>query len=497
VATVLESLSFDVVVLGGGVAGCVLAARLSEDPGRRVALVEAGPDYGPDTQDWPSTILNPRRLPRDHVWESGVDPNRFRGKILGGSSGINGCWHVWGSASDYDGWARRGGPAWSQSSLEPYRRAVVDQMRLQPPPDRELSAWGLGAVAAAESLGFRSVAVSAPSSGPGYGLPLLNAPGGVRWNAALAYLGPARSRPNLSIADRTLVDRLVVRDGRVTGVELIHAGQRRTVTAGEYLLACGTLASPAVLMRSGIGPAAHLESIGIPVVIDLPGVGENLADHPGVFVPLSGTAQLNSALAAKDAAGELYSSRVLIRAAGPFSGGDDWDLHIVPTAGYPLFGSLPAGQYEVGVSVFLVKPHSRGRVRLTSREPDVPPQIDPAFLSDPLDRDLATMRAGLHRAAELIAAQPLASLVTRDDGPPTDLDDAALRASKACYWHPVGTCAVGPASDPLAVVDGGGRVHGVENLRVVDASILPDTPAANTQLSVLTVAEMLAATLRG
>lgn len=483
------------MVLGGGVAGCVLAARLSEDPGRRVALVEAGPDYGPDPKDWPSTILNAHRLPRDHVWESGAAPYRIRAKLLGGSSGINGCWHAWGSAADYDRWARRGGPSWSQPGLDPHRRTVVDHMRLRPPPDQELSAWSIAATAAAASLGFPAVAVAEPSSGPGYGSPLLNVADGMRWNVALAYLGAARSRPNLTIIDHALIDRLVVRRGRVTGIEVIRDGRALTATAGEYLLACGALASPAVLLRSGIGPASHLESIDVPVAIDLPGVGENLADQPGVFLPLSATAELNSALAAKDAAGELYSSRILIRAAGPFCGGDDWDLHILPTAGAPLFGSLPAGQYEVGISAFVMKPHSRGRVRLVSRAPDIPPHIDPAFLSDPLGRDLATMRAGLRIAAQLGATEPLASLTTRVGGQGADLDETDLRARAGCYWHPVGTCAMGPGSDPLAVVDGGGLVHGVANLRVVDASILPDSPAANTQLSVLAVAEMLAASL--
>ncbi|MET8946691.1 GMC oxidoreductase [Streptomyces sp. NPDC004542] len=486
---------YDVVVLGGGVAGCVLAARLTEDPGRSVCLVEAGPDYGPRQRTWPEKILNARVLPRDDVWERHTAFYRIRARILGGSSCINGAWNTWGSHADHAEWTRAGGERWSARALEPYRLRAVERMGLRAVPDNELSAWASAALGAARELGYREVDMGAPGR-PGYGRPLLNSAGGLRRNAAFAYLDPAtRSRPNLTILADALVDRLSVRAGRVSGVHAVLDGERVTLQADTYVLASGTFGSPAVLLRSGIGPAAQLKENGIRCEADLPGVGANLSDQPGVFVPLSPTDGLNGALAAKEAAGELYNSRMLIRAASEYCPDGAWDLHLLPTAGAPLFGALPPGRYEAGVSAFLMKPVSRGHVRLRSADPLEPPEIAPAFLTDPAGRDIAVLRAGLEKAEELAAVlKPLA--VPSDGAPAHALSDAGLRDRVGTYWHPVGTCAMGPAEDPRSVVDGQGAVHGVAGLRVADASILPTVPAANTQLPVLAVAEMLADTLR-
>ncbi|MET9294820.1 GMC oxidoreductase [Streptomyces sp. NPDC003077] len=485
---------YDVVVLGGGVAGCVLAARLSEDPGRSVCLVEAGPDYGPRQENWPRTIRNARALPRDDVWERHTAPYRVRARVLGGSSCVNGAWNTWGSHADHAEWARAGGDRWSATAMEPYRRRAMESMALRTVPDGELSVWASSALLAARDLGHEEVDMAAPGR-PGYGRPLLNAVDGLRFNAAFAYLDPAvRSRPNLTILSDVLVDRLDVRAGRVHGAHAVLDGRRVTLTADTYVLACGTFGSPAVLMRSGVGPAAHLEENGIRCEVDLPGVGGNLSDQPGVFVPLSPTRELNAALAAKEADGELYVSRMLIRAASAYCPDGAWDLHLLPTAGPPLFGGLPPGRYEAGVSAFLMKPASRGHVRLRSADPAEPPGITPAFLTDPGGRDLSVLRSGLEKAREL--AWAMRSLATPGEGAPAHtLPDAELRGRVGTYWHPVGTCAMGPADDPHTVADGQGAVRGVAGLRVADASILPTVPAANTQLPVLAVAEMLAEAL--
>ncbi|MGW0769145.1 GMC family oxidoreductase [Streptomyces sp. NPDC002676] len=485
----------DVVVLGGGVAGCVLAARLSEDPDRSVCLVEAGPDYGPLQQEWPQKLLNARALPRDDVWERHTAFYRIRGRVLGGSSCINGAWNTWGSHTDHAEWTRAGGERWSAAALEPYRLRAVDRMGLRTGPDSELSTWASASLVAARELGYRDVDMGTPGR-PGYGRPLLNAVGGLRFNAAFAYLDPAtRARPNLTILGGALVDRLVVREGHVRGVHVVLDGERTTLVADTYVLASGTFGSPAVLLRSGIGPAPHLKEIGVRCEADLPGVGANLSDQPGVFVPLSPTDDLNAALAAKEAEGDLYVSRMLVRAASEYCPDGAWDLHLLPTAGPPLFGKLPPGQYEAGISAFLMKPVSRGHVRLRSADPLEPPEIDPAFLTDPDGRDVAVVRSGLRKVEELAAAlRPLAG--PADGTPAHALSDTDLRRRVGTYWHPVGTCAMGPADDPRAVVDGQGAVHGVADLRIADASVLPTVPAANTQLPVLAVAEMLADTLR-
>ncbi|MFF9867107.1 GMC family oxidoreductase [Streptomyces sp. NPDC013953] len=487
-----RSTGHDVVVLGGGVAGCVLAARLSEDPGRSVCLVEAGPDHGPRWREWPPTLLDAHALPRDHLWERRTAVHRFRARVLGGSSCVNGCWNTWGSTADHDEWVRAGGERWSAAALEPYRRRAVEQMRLQPVPEHELSAWSGAALESARELGFPRVDMGAPG-GPGYGTPLLNALDGTRWNAAFAYLGEARSRPNLTVLGGTAAERLIVRGGRITAAEVVTDGRRNTLTAGTFVVACGTFGSAALLLRSGLGPADELRALGIRPEADLPGVGANLTDQPGLFVPLAPTDALNAALAAKEREGNLYVSRMLIRAAGEGCPEGSWNLHILPSAGDPLFGSLPPGTYEAGISAFLMKPVSRGRVRLRSADPAEAPDIDPGFLSDPGGRDAAALRSGLEIVERLAAAAPLRNLAGPVPGSPSrESSDAELQARLGTYWHPVGTCAMGRPEDPLAVTDGEGRVRGLANLRVVDASVLPTVPASNTQLPVLAAAEMLA-----
>jgi choline dehydrogenase len=494
----VTSTDFDTLIIGAGVAGCVLAARLSADPARTVCLVEAGPDYGPDRSRWPEQVRDARVLPRDNVWETESAPFRLRAKMLGGSSCINGCWHTWGSEQDYAEWSSVGGQEWSASGLEPYRRAAVEMMRLRTIPAAELSVWSAGALAAAEDLGYPEVPdLAAPGLGPGYGCPPVNAVGDLRWNAAWAYLDPIRDRPNLRIHSGATALRLVMRGAAVRGVEIDMAGERITLGAEHCVLAAGTYGSPALLLRSGIGPAADLAELGVDVTVDLPGVGANLIDHPCVVLPLKATTELNSRLADKEAAGELYASQVAVKAATEFCPDGAWDLHLLPTAGPPLFGSLPAGEYEVGIAAFLMKPASRGVLRLRSADPDVPVHIDPALLTDPAGQDLAMGRTGLRLAADLAAAPALKVWAgptdTRD---PAQIPDSELRDRAGTYWHPVGTCAMGGDDDPMAVVDPHGRVRGMDNLHVIDASILPTAPAANTQLPTLAVAEMLVRGLR-
>ncbi|MEU0405538.1 GMC oxidoreductase [Streptomyces sp. NPDC006197] len=488
--------SYDVVVLGGGVAGCVLASRLSEDGGRSVCLVEAGPDYGPDPGGWPAGTLDARALPREDVWERNVPVHRFRGRVIGGSSCVNGCWNTWGSVADHEEWERAGGPRWGFAAMEPYRAAAVRRMGLREVPDRELSPWSRAAVEAARELGHAEVDMGLPGA-PGYGLPLINAVDGRRRNAALVYLdADTRGRANLTVLGNAVADRMVLRAGRVEGVVVHAGGVPRTLRAGLYVVASGTFGSPALLMRSGIGPADLLREAGVSPAVDLPGVGANLSDQPGVFLPLVPTPELDAGLAEKEREGELYVSRVLVRAASEYAAEGGWDLHILPSAGPPLFGSLPPGRYEAGVSAFLMKPVSRGRVRLRSTDPDESPAIDPAFLSDPDGRDAAVLRSGLATARRFAESAALKGLAGLPEGPAAhELPEAELRARLGTYWHPVGTCAMGPAGDPSAVVDGEGRVRGVANLRVADASVLPTVPAANTQLPVLAAAETLAAAM--
>lgn len=245
---------YDVVILGGGVAGCVLAARLSEDPGRTVCLVEAGPDYGARQEDWPGKILDSRALPREDVWERHTESYRIRARVLGGSSCVNGAWNTWGSHADHAEWTRAGGDRWSAGALEPYRLRAVERMGLRTVPDSELSAWASAALVAARELGYPEVDMGTPGR-PGHGRPLLNSVDGLRWNAAFAYLDPAtRSRPNLTILAGALVDRLSLRGGRVTGAHVVLDGRPVTLTAGTCVLASGTFGSPPCCCAAASAP---------------------------------------------------------------------------------------------------------------------------------------------------------------------------------------------------------------------------------------------------
>ncbi len=496
--------TYDLIIVGGGVAGCVLAAAAQQLPGLSVLLVEAGADYGPQHEHWPAGILDARELPRADLWNPDSAPHAWRGKVLGGSSCVNGCWHTWGADSDYDEWAEAAGPAgagFTALALEPHRAAAVRRLQVRPVTEDETSLWSSASVAGAGRLGYQFVEdLAGRTEGAGVGLPPINAIGDLRWNAAFGYLDDCRSNPRLDILDRAVVQRLEFTGARVTGVLVRQGDWLRRFSAATVVLTAGAFGSPAVLMRSGIGHPERLAEDGVAPVRELPGVGANLSDHPGVTLRLTAAGELRDALAEIEQRGKLYASQVALKAASsvcpPGSEEGQWDLHLLPTAGAPLFGARTPGEFEVGITAFLMKPRSRGTVRLSGQGEAAP---DQNYLSDPDGHDVQALADGLELACELAATPELAGLAVPDA--PPDLTDrspaglARLRASLGTYWHPVGTCALGTDPDRGAVVDARGRVHGFDNLLVLDAAILPSTPRANTQLSVLAVASMLAGQL--
>jgi choline dehydrogenase len=323
--------------------------------------------------------------------------------------------------------------------------------------------------------------------GIGFGVEPVNVDAGVRVNAAFAYLDPARDRPNLRIVDRALCDRLVL-DG--DGVEVVarRDGVDVRVHATTAVLAAGSYGSPAILLRSGIGDPEAVVPHGIAPVHALPGVGRNLHDHPLVELDFAGSDELRGAIARAVAVGFVPEEQTLGKLRSSRAGGP-YDLHLIPVAAPEH--SLLAGRTLLAVGA--MEPRSRGRLTLASADPEVAPVMDHGYLSDPDGHDLAVLVEGLGRARELAATEPLRSLVgaERAPGAAADLEEA-IRQTHVHYYHPVGTCSLGRADDPLAVCDARGRLHGLERIVVADCSLMPVVPRANTNVPAVVVGERIA-----
>ena len=500
---------FDVVVVGAGPAGCVLANRLTEELDRSVCVLEAGPDYGPDPAGWPADLRDPTLVwYQSHSWgyqHAGRPPSRPlplpRARVVGGSSTVNACYWLRGSAADYDGWAALGNPGWSFAELLPwFRRAEADPLGGPlhgtdgPVPvfraaEADLTTVDRAFLAAARALGVGDQADfnGAPAQRPGVGPMPKNLAGGVRMNAAFTYLNQARSRPNLTLVADVLVDRVMVEGGRAVG---IRTSDGRVVGGREVVLCAGAYGSPAVLLRSGIGPPAHLQQLGIPVVADLPGVGEGLLDHPFL---LPGTLQ-SWAIRPQHAPAARVLTQLAIKARSR-QVRDEIDLHLYEGQRF----DDQRGRWVLYLAVSLMDARCRGRVRLTSPDPAATLDIDHRYFSELADLD--AMCDGVELALRLVATPPLAEVLEPGSGftPPAGGRDglrAWIRDQAGTTFHPCSTCRMGPASDPDAVVDHAGRVHGLAGLRVADAAIFPTSPRANLHCTVVAAAEKLADAIR-
>jgi choline dehydrogenase len=527
---------YDYIIVGAGSAGCVLANRLSADAESRVLLLEAG---GPDNWIWfhiPVGYLfaigNPRA---DWMFKTEPEPglngrslNYPRGKAVGGSSAINAMIYMRGQAADYDHWRQLGLTGWGFGDVLPFfkrhehhflgaseHHAVGGELQVAAPRVR----WDIldAFCQAAEQAGIRRIPDFNTGDNEGSCAFHVNQRNGRRWSAARGFLKPVLTRPNLRLETGCLVEALVFEGKRAAGVRWRQDGAARSARCrGEVILAAGSIGSVQLLLLSGVGPPGQLQALGIPVVLDKPGVGENLQDHLQLrlIYKVSGVTTLNETYRSRLGRVRMALDYALFRRGpltmapsqlGLFTRSDpsreraNIQFHVQPLSldrfGEPLheFAAFTA-------SVCNVQPTSRGQVRLRSADPADKPMIKPNYLSTDEDRRVA---ADSIRVARRIVAQPALARYRPAEhlpGPSVGDDDAALVKAAGdigtTIFHPVGTAKMGRDSDPLAVVDERLRVFGLERLRVVDASVMPTITSGNTNAPTMMIAEKGAAMIR-
>ena len=521
---------YDYVIVGGGSAGCVLAARLSAEPQCRVALLEAGGSDDHFLLRMPLGFLRALLRP-EFSWGYFSEPEPHlngrriwlpRGKVLGGSGSINGMFYMRGHSSDFDAWRAAGCSGWSYREVLPYFCRLESSWRGAGPyhgdsgplPVRQIHTEKLlhePLMQSAAGAGFNVTEDLHATLEEGFARGEVNIDRhGRRASTSRAYLHPAMGRANLSVRTDTLTTRVLIERGRAVGVECVHNGQVERVRAGREVILCGgTYNSPQLLMLSGVGPASELRRHGIPVIQDLPGVGANLCEHPHVpveFAARAGVTFLNelrfdrlaasvlqwSLLGTGVLANQINSCNVIIRTRAQLTR-PDVQLMCNPVRmdakiWFPGFSRRQQDRITAGV--VLLHEKSRGRVSLASARATDAPRILLNLFAEP--EDLETAKCGIEAARRIYATRPQADLVTAETAPgatvKTDADlEAYIRASATVTQHPVGTCAMGAGAQ--AVLTPELCVHGVAGLRVVDASVMPSIVGANTNAAVIMIAE--------
>ncbi len=506
----------DTVIVGGGTAGCILAARLSEDPGRSVLLLEAGPAFS-SVADCPPAVLDEMGYPFEFMWNYDAVPTErddhhaieFRGKVLGGSGSVNGMNYTRGQPEDYDSW---NSGLWTSTALRPVferiehdldfsdgGRRATGQVPLRRTPREEWPPWQQAFLGASVELGHEELDDLLPNRRDGIGAVARNCQNGVRMSMAHCYLNPVRHRANLTVRGDTTVARVLIENRTAVGVEIVNRDGRSTITAREVILAAGGIASPHILTLSGIAGRDVLGRLGIPVVLDLPGVGGNLSDHPvaSIFATFKhGAAHAD----ARPLAALRYT------APGSSLAGDMWMLTNAGAFSEQLRGhpfvradaraeSVAAEPCLLCVFCSLNRSENVGEIEVLSDDPSQAPLARFRHLDSEHDRE--RLRHGVRHAVELLHTSAFAELIDQIVSPSPE---ALCTDEKLTHWlestvgnflHGSGTCKMGRSDDRDAVVDERGRVLGIENLWVMDLSVAPTVVRAPTNATAMAIAERM------